>query len=178
MFGASLQLLDAGRFDVDAKISRHGRVAVLPVLENARHERFAQALAKGETATAAYEQAGYEPNDGNATRLKGNDRIEARVAEILERAAMRAEITVAGISERLLMIADKGEKLSEASGLSVARASLMDVAKLNGLVVDKREMFGKGGGPIEYTNMTEAEIDARLAALAGGSEPAPPSSED
>jgi hypothetical protein len=37
---------------------------------------------------------------------------------------------------------------------------------------------GPNGGPVEYTNMTEAEIDARLAALAGGSEPAPPSPED
>ena len=37
---------------------------------------------------------------------------------------------------------------------------------------------GPNGGPVEYTNMTEAEIDARLAALAGGSEPAPPSAED
>ncbi len=150
----------------------------MPALSNPKHERFAQALAKGETADAAYVSAGYEENRGNATRLKANESIEARVAEILERAAMRAEITVAGISERLLMIAQKGEKLAEASGLSVARASLMDVAKLNGLVVDKREMFGKGGGPIEYTNMTEAEIDARLAALAGGSEPAPITPED
>ena len=150
----------------------------MPALSNPKHERFAQALAKGETADAAYVSAGYEENRGNATRLKANESIEARVAEILERAAMRAEITVAGISERLLMIADKGEKLAEASGLSVARASLMDVAKLNGLVVDKREMFGKGGGPIEYTNMTEAEIDARLAALAGGSEPASPPPEE
>jgi len=146
----------------------------MPVLENPRHERFAQALAKGETATAAYEQAGYEPNDGNATRLKGNDRIEARVAEILERAAMRAEITVAGISERLLMIAEKGEKLAEASGLSVARASLMDVAKLNGLVVDRKELAGRNGGPIEYANLTEDEVNARIAALeAGDGEPEP-----
>ena len=37
---------------------------------------------------------------------------------------------------------------------------------------------GPNGGPVEYTNMTEAEIDARLAALAGGSEPAPTTPED
>lgn len=37
---------------------------------------------------------------------------------------------------------------------------------------------GPNGGPVEYTNMTEAEIDARLAALAGGSEPASPTPED
>lgn len=146
----------------------------MPALTNPKHERFAQALAKGETATAAYELAGYEPNDGNAARLKGNDRIEARVAEILERAATRAEITVASISDRLLKIAEKCERTSEANKLGVARATLMDVAKLNGLIVDKREHTGRNGGPIEYANLTEEEIDARIAALeAGDGEPEP-----
>lgn len=36
---------------------------------------------------------------------------------------------------------------------------------------------GADGGPVQFANMTEAEIDARLAALAGGSEPAAPSEE-
>lgn len=145
----------------------------MPALSNQRHELFAQALAKGETATAAYEAAGYEPNDGNAARLKGNDRVEARVAEILQRAATRAEITVASISDRLLKIAEKCERTSEANKLGVARATLMDVAKLNGLIVDKREMFGKGGG-IEYANLSEDEVNARIAALeAGDGEPEP-----
>ncbi|KQW79727.1 hypothetical protein [Brevundimonas sp. Root1279] len=149
----------------------------MPALENARHERFAQELAKGEPASTAYVTAGYEANDGNAIRLKGNEKVEARVAEILSRAATRAEITVADISERLLKIAEKCERTSEANKLGVARQTLMDVAKLNGLVVDKREMFGKGGGPIEYANLTEAEIDARLAALSGEVEEPPPSPE-
>lgn len=30
---------------------------------------------------------------------------------------------------------------------------------------------GPTGGPVEYANLTEAEIDARLAAIAGGAEP-------
>lgn len=37
---------------------------------------------------------------------------------------------------------------------------------------------GPDGGPVQFANMTEAEIDARLAALAGGSEPASPTAED
>jgi phage terminase small subunit len=121
----------------------------MPALENARHERFAQEMAKGKTATEAYASAGYAPNDGNATRLKGNDRIAARIAEIQERAAVRTEITVASITDRLLKIAQKGEMSEDAPMLSVARASLMDAAKLNGLVVDKNEHGGLGGGPIQ-----------------------------
>lgn len=106
-------------------------------LDNPKHERFAQLLAKGLTATEAYEQAGYAPNDGNAARLKGNDRIAARVAEIQERAAVRTEVTVASITAKLLAIAEKAEVAEEASLLAVARASYMDAAKLNGLVIDR-----------------------------------------
>ena len=110
----------------------------MPILKNPKHERFAQALAKGEPASAAYVLAGYVANDGNAIRLKGNERISARVEEILGKAAQRTEVTVASITDRLLRIADKAEaeKLG-ASGMSVARAALMDVAKLNGLVIDR-----------------------------------------
>lgn len=64
------------------------------VLSNAKHERFAQALAKGQSADAAYVTAGYARNDGNARRLKGNEAVAARVQELLDAGAMRAEITV------------------------------------------------------------------------------------
>lgn len=112
----------------------------MAALKNAKHELFAQALAKGETATDAYVAAGYKSHDGNAARMSGNERIRARVAEIQERAAIRTEITVANITERLLAIAKKGEESADAPLLSVARASLMDVAKLNGMIVDKSKV--------------------------------------
>lgn len=109
----------------------------MAALPNSRHERFAQELAKGSTADAAYIEAGYKANRGNAATLKANQSIEGRVAEILNRAAIRAEISVASITDRLDRIAQKAELLGDASGLSVARASAMDIAKLNGLVIDK-----------------------------------------
>jgi hypothetical protein len=121
----------------------------MPCLSNPKHERFAQGLAKGLTQIEAYEEAGYAPHDGNAATLRGNQRVMDRVAELQERAAIRTEITVANITERLLAIAQKGEASSDAPLLSVARASLMDAAKLNGLVVDKAELAGKNGGPFE-----------------------------
>lgn len=36
---------------------------------------------------------------------------------------------------------------------------------------------GADGGPVQFANMTEAEIDARLAAIAGGAEPPSPPAE-
>lgn len=111
----------------------------MPPLENARHERFAQELAKGKTADEAYQLAGYAPNRGNASTLKANQSVAERVAELQERAAIRTEVTVASITDRLLAIATKAEAKDDAAMLGVARASLMDAAKLNGLVVDKSE---------------------------------------
>lgn len=111
----------------------------MPALTNPRHERFAQGLAKGKTQAEAYAEAGYKPSEPNASRLTSNEKVQARLAELQERAAVRTEITVAGITDRLLKIAAKGEKSSDAPMLQAARASLMDAAKLNGLIVDKSQ---------------------------------------
>lgn len=51
-------------------------------LKNARHERFAQGLAEGKSKSRAYEEAGYEPHAGNATRLSGNEKVKARIEEL------------------------------------------------------------------------------------------------
>lgn len=64
----------------------------MPVLENARHERFAQALASGMSATDAYADAGYSGDRTAASRLSTNVNVQARVAEILSAGAERAEI--------------------------------------------------------------------------------------
>ena len=54
----------------------------MPVLKNARHELFAQNLAKGMSATEAYEKAGYKPSRQHAARLATKGDIVARVAEL------------------------------------------------------------------------------------------------
>jgi phage terminase small subunit len=74
-------------------------------LTNLRHERFAQALARGKTATEAYILAGFKANDGNASRMKGNERVSARVQEIVGRAAERAEVSLERILRELAAIA-------------------------------------------------------------------------
>ena len=113
----------------------------MPALENARHERFVQGLMKGKTQELAYIDAGFSENgaDVSASRLLGNAKVSDRLAELQERAANKAVIDKTLIVEKLMVLAQKGEELSEAPGLSVARASLMDVAKLLGLVIDKQD---------------------------------------
>src|SRR5690242_2719587 len=111
----------------------------MPVLSNLKWELFAQELAKGKSAAEAYEIAGYKPNDGNCIRLKGNERVTARVAEIMNRAAVRTEISIAGITESLLRIAEKAEQLGEAAALNVAKGAWMDAAKVNGLLIERTQ---------------------------------------
>ena len=112
----------------------------MPVLPNPRHERFAQELAKGKSASEAYKLAGYKANDGNAATLKGNQRVLERVAELQKQAAARTGVTVERLTDDLLRIAAKAEADGSSSGLNAARQACMDVAKLNGLIIDKAEV--------------------------------------
>jgi hypothetical protein len=132
-----------------------GRTYRLPALSNAKWERFAQGLAGGKSQAEAYELAGYKPSEPHASRLASNGRVVDRVAEILERAAIRVEVTVASLTERLLKIADVAEKTgvdtdgetgqvlgSSSKHLGVVRATIMDIAKLNGLIIDQQQHTG------------------------------------
>ncbi len=49
------------------------------ILPNARHERFAQNVVKGMSATEAYEKAGYKPNDGSEHHSPGRKLLQPRL---------------------------------------------------------------------------------------------------
>ena len=77
----------------------------MPALKNPRHEAFARALARGMSATAAYAEAGYKANTGNASTLKADQSISQRVAELQDQqvalhqhataaAAANAQVTI------------------------------------------------------------------------------------
>ena len=66
----------------------------MPTLRNPRHERFAQELATGKTADAAYVLAAYRANRSNAARLSANRDIQKRVAEIQSLGAELAAISI------------------------------------------------------------------------------------
>lgn len=73
----------------------------MPALKNTRHEAFAQGLAAGKTGDDAYAAAGYTANRGNAARLKASESIRRRVAELMNRGADRAEVSVARVLSEL-----------------------------------------------------------------------------
>jgi len=84
----------------------------------------------------SYEAAGCTPNDGNAARLKGNERIKKRVAELQECSAAQAAVTLQGLIEE----AEDIQAKAMADGkYSAAVAALTVKAKLAGLWIDKAE---------------------------------------
>lgn len=72
------------------------------VLSNPKHERFAQELAKGRSATEAYVLAGYKDNDGNASKLAA--KVQDRVKELTGKAAEKAGITIERVLTELAKI--------------------------------------------------------------------------
>jgi phage terminase small subunit len=130
----------------------------LPALTNPRYERFAQELAKGETAEKAYANAGYKFNPGNASTLKKNQKVLARLAELQNRAAKRAEVTV----ESLIAEAEEVRKAAfEAGQFSPAIAAIKEKGILSGNRVEKRENINRDAG-----NLSDDELED--IAIGGG----------
>lgn len=129
----------------------------MPVLPNARHEAFSQALAKGQSADEAYQAAGYKANRGNATRMKANESICQRVDELLGKAAEKTLVTIESITDELELA--RAHAMSDPKGASAAVAAAMGKAKLHGLIVDKQEHGGPNGGPIPITEVRRTIVD-------------------
>lgn len=108
----------------------------MTALANAKHEKFAQELSKGKTATEAYVLAGYKAHDGNAATLRGKQRILDRVAELQNAGSLRVEVTIASLIQEA---AEIQQEARAANQHSAAVAALTAKAKLAGLWVDKSE---------------------------------------
>lgn len=128
----------------------------MPVLDNPRHERFAQEIAKGCSATEAYALAGYKPNQPNAARLISNDMVKARVAELQEAGAKRAEVTIESLIDEA---ADIQTKAVQAGQHSAAVAALTAKAKLAGKWIDRNQHTGPNGGPIQHVDLSQLDDD-------------------
>lgn len=119
-------------------------------LKNARHERFAQELAKGKSQVDAYAAAGYEPKESNASRLIANDKVAARVRELKAKAAEKAVVTAADIAQQLDEDREFARKLKQASACVSASAWK---AKVLGLIVDRANV--EHGGTITLNVTSE-----------------------
>ncbi|HLI17451.1 MAG TPA: terminase small subunit [Rhodanobacteraceae bacterium] len=106
-----------------------------------RQQRFVGEYLIDLNATQAAIRARYSAKTAEVQgpRLLGNVRVAAAIKIAQAKRAEMLELTAASITKHLMAIADTAEAEGSVSGLNVARQALMDVAKLNGLIVETHE---------------------------------------
>lgn len=131
----------------------------MPVLKNARHELFCQALSQGMTQDAAYKAAGYQPNRFNAHRLNTNEHIRTRVAELQGRnIAKQDEIAAVSLASLVSEAeAARTKAMAEKGGAAAAVTALTAKAKLAGLWIERSERKSLGG---DLNSLSDAELAA------------------
>ncbi len=109
----------------------------MPILPNSRHEKFAQQLATGKSATEAYALAGFKPSRRNASRLKSNEDVAARVLEIQHVSAASAEVTIESL---LAELEDARAKATTLGQLSAAVRASAEKARISGLLIERQQI--------------------------------------
>lgn len=143
----------------------------MPALSNPKHERFAQELAKGKSASEAYVAAGYKHNTGNAATLKAQESVlkrfdeilkahEARDAKAMEIAADHLALSRADILGMLIKDRELAHKMGQAAP-AIKAAELLG-KELHKMFVDRKEI----GAPGEFDNADAAELRRAIAAEA------------
>jgi phage terminase small subunit len=163
----------------------------MPILPNTRHEAFAQALATGMTADAAYQEAGYKPNRHNAGRLKTNEHIKARVGELVAASAERTGVTLDRVlreyeciafngMSKFLRISSDGDPIIDLSQCSPEDLDLLaettledftegrgedarDIRRVKIKMLDRLKALEALGKHLGMANMAKTEVTDRLA---------------
>jgi phage terminase small subunit len=140
----------------------------MPILTNSRHEAFAHGLAAGKSIEAAFREAGYSPNSGNASRLNGNERVIARVAELKaliqnmrKLSTHRAVLTTEWVTEQLIGVVIDA-KARDKPDLAGANKALHLLGLQLGMFVERKET----GKPGEYDELTIAGKRDRILSIA------------
>ena len=113
----------------------------MPPLPNQRHEKFCIALFEGQPQNAAYEAAGYRYHEGNASRLRSNEKVIARLAELQQAAAKSSEVTIQSLLAELEHARQRADSLDQ---LSAAVKATSEKAKISGLLVQRVEVGTPG----------------------------------
>jgi hypothetical protein len=103
-------------------------------LRNPKHEKYCQLLFEGQPQNAAYEAAGYRFHEGNASRLRSNEQVIARLTELQTAAAESTQVTVESLVRELEEVRKRAT--SDAQWGSVVK-SIEAKGKLSGLFETK-----------------------------------------
>jgi hypothetical protein len=111
----------------------------MSVLDNARHELFAQHMAAGKPISEAYVLAGFKESSGNASVLARKQHVAERVKEIAGFAAKAAEITKERVLSEIASIAFADAPPPPVK-LSDKLAALTNLAKHLGLTNERLQV--------------------------------------
>ena len=110
----------------------------MPLLQKPRHEAFAQARAKGALLDDAYEDAGFTPGNGHASRLACRPEVAERIAELRAAQVDLTEASAQAVIGALLRIAKASEALATPAGVKEARLTLLEICRLNADMASER----------------------------------------
>lgn len=119
-----------------------------------KREAFAQAVASGKTQADAYRSAfnatkmKADSIQQCASRLMGDIKVAARVAEIRKPVVEAVQIT---LEAHLRRLADLSGKAEEEGKYAAAVAAEIARGKASGLYVERTELTGKDGGAIDHS---------------------------
>lgn len=111
----------------------------MAALDNARHEAFAQACARGARADQAYEDAGFAPGNGHGARLKERDDVAGRIAELRAAQTHLNEATAGAVIAELLRMTRTCDVSKSPATLREVRLALLDVYRLREALELERE---------------------------------------
>lgn len=126
-----------------------------------KQEKFAQCVASGMNQSASYREAYDAENMLPATvweeacRLTKNPDVAARISELQVPIEEQVGITLKSHIERLKLLGEKAEKYDKFEAALKAEEL---TGKVLGYYVNKTELTGRGGGPIQHT-ITREIID-------------------
>jgi phage terminase small subunit len=117
-----------------------------------KQEAFAQAVASGMSQSDAY-RAAYKVREGTkpetvnqaASRLMADSNVSARVEDMRKPVVEAAQITLASHLTRLRALSEAAEASAQYSAAITAEVAR---GKASGLYVEKTELTGLNGGPV------------------------------
>ncbi|GAC1421092.1 MAG: hypothetical protein NVSMB6_22740 [Burkholderiaceae bacterium] len=136
-------------------------------MSSSRQEAFCHGIARGLSASVAYAEAGYSPNDGNASRLTGNEKVRFRVAELkalVQRMANLSShkivLTKAWVIEQLIGVVLDARSLDRPDFAGANKALNLLGLEL-GMYVERKEV----GKPGEFDGLTIADKRDRILSI-------------
>lgn len=122
-----------------------------------KKEAFAQAVVSGMSQSDAYRasfnvKAATKPETVNqaASRLMADSNVSARVEELRVPVVKAAQITLASHLERLRSLSEAAESSNQFSAAITAEVAR---GKASGLYVEKTEVTGADGGPVQIARI-------------------------